>query len=1266
MNKVLIPYTRFLSNGSYFVFISAAGTGQSRRHGHVVNRWTGDVVEDSQGSVFYLRDLDSGVFWSVGFQPVQNVGSHYEATSSPGSFKIIHENEEVRAIWEITVSPGENCEIHRLQLQNLSGRPRRIEVTSYLEVVLNYQGADVGHQAFSKLFVQTDYVKEQGMLVAERRPRANGETWPVVFQALIGAEAAEWETDRLRFLGRGRTQAAPLACTTKGPLSGTVGNVLDPSFSLRTVVSLAGTESRTVSFVTGLAETREKALAWVESYRSPKKVETIRAEAEAAELRVREQLKISPDQADKFQDWAAVILYGQRKLRRSLSSGLDLQPGRAEPSRFHVPRDRPTVVIRGEWDQALTQEIVQARAYWGTKGFYTNLVLLLDGSTTLPEGLDDRVFFWPMIEITRAELDILFLASSVVVEGQWPEVGALQKTVDRSPRATALQQRSSGLSAAEPLQFFNGYGGFSEDGKEYVIRLPWLDGELKRPPLPWINVIANEKFGFLTSETGAGCTWARNSQANRLTPWSNEPVADPHGEALYVRDEETGKLWSPLPGPAPAPCGYETRHGFGYSQYRSVYQRLQQEVTAFVARLDPVKITRVRLTNGTSKSRRLSLVAYQRLVMGSLPEHPSLIVTWPEKKTGTLRASNMAAHEFRGGLAFSGVTVSGAEVEKRYVSGDRLALVGRHGTMASPAGLQPGQNLDDVLGAGLDPCFAQQMVFTLEAGASAEFAILLGEGLSETECAKLCARYQAGPAIDQALHEAKDFWQTLVTGIQIKTPSPAIDLMVNGWLAYQTLSCRMWGRTAFYQSSGAYGYRDQLQDSAAMLPLRPEIVREQILLHARHQFLEGDILHWWHPEPIERGLRTKFSDDLLWLPFITSHYVKSTGDEAFLSTVEPWLTAPILREGEDEVYLKPALSGERADLYEHCCRAMDRSLTRGAHGLPLMGTGDWNDGMNRVGREGRGESVWLGFFLHVILTNFLPLCVRRGDTARMQRYEAYRSQLALALNDTGWDGEWYRRAYYDNGDPLGSKENEECRIDALAQAWAIISKVAPPEKADAAMASLARELICESDRLIRLLAPPFVHTKNDPGYIKGYVAGVRENGGQYTHAASWVVRAVAEHGQNNRAARLLEMLMPISHARTESEANHYKVEPFAVAADIYGAPPHVGRGGWTWYTGSCGWLYRVAIESILGLTMENGQTLILRPCVPDDWPEFRMTYRPPESGACYEIAVQNPSGRAKAVVAASLDDQVLAVVEGAARIPMTTDSRTHQVRIVLG
>lgn len=797
---------------------------------------------------------------------------------------------------------------------------------------------------------------------------------------------------------------------------------------------------------------------------------------------------------------------------------------------------------------------------------------------------------------------------------------------------------------AQPVAARAQHGQFSEDGTEYLLE---VGPALAPTPQPWINVIANEHCGCLTSELGAGYTWAANSREYRITPWSNDPVTDAPGEALYVRDDETGEYWSLLPGPVPADANYQVRHGFGYSIFAHTSHSLAQQATVFVPPRDPVKITRVRIQNTSARTRRLSLICYAELVLGgAAAETRGRVQTTIEGNV--ILARNPAGGEFSERVAFAAAVSTTPLAMSATTS--RRSFIGR-GTVVDADALGQ-QVLDGRAGADVDPCAALLGGVTLEPGATLDCAFLLGSGADEAATRTCLDRYATIESTDEALQAIRDFWQELLGAVQVRTPVPALNLMFNGWLAYQNLACRMWGRSAFYQSGGAFGFRDQLQDSSALLYLDPGITRAQILLHAAHQFVEGDVLHWWHP-PTSKGIRTRFSDDLLWLPQVTHFYLATTGDASMLDEDVGLVTAEPLGVADDERFVWPRAAAESASLYEHCCRALDRSLTAGERGLPLMGVGDWNDGMNRVGREGKGESVWLGFFLFDILTHWIPICEQRGDAQRARSYRVYRRGLHSALNDAGWDGQWYRRAYYDSGVPLGSAQNDECRIDALAQAWAVISRAAPEPRARQCLAEMKAQLVDESAGLIRLLTPAFDRTPHDPGYIKGYVPGVRENGGQYTHAALWAVRALAEHGEADTAARLLEMLSPI----TRSQDAAYRGEPYVIAADVYGEPPHTGRAGWTWYTGSAGWMYRVLLESILGFELINGDVVKLRPCLPRSWPGYSLRYRFP-GGTVYHFEVERTD------TGSSTSEG--AVRDGAIVVPLVLDGGEHTVRVRAG
>ncbi|QXD15157.1 hypothetical protein GQ464_017395 [Rhodocaloribacter litoris] len=1095
-----------------------------------LTRYRPDPTSDTDGYFIYVRDLEAGTLWSAGYLPVRRRPDQYAVRFGPQAALFERRDGDLttRMVVVPVASDEAGVDLRHVTVVNHGTRRRRLDLTSYAEVVLNTPGADASHPAFSKLFVQTAWDAGRQALVARRRLRSPDDLpgWLVHTLVTDPPATVTFETDRMAFLGRGRDVTGPRALDPGAALGGTTGSVLDAIASLRVPLDLPPGGQATVTFLLGGGATEAAVWEMVDRLRS------------------------------------------REAIRRALS-GVTAEV-------------RPVVV-------------------------------------TLPPARTPRY-----------------------------------RPVD--PPA-ASPGGSPARAAEEPLRFDNGYGGFSADGKAYVIRLaPDGTRALRRPPLPWTNVVANERHGFLVTESGAGYVWSVNSRENRLTPWFNDPVSDPYGEALYLRDEDDGVFWSPLPGPVPGAGGYEVRHGFGYTTFRHESRGLACETTLFVPRHDPVRVTRLHLTNRGTVPRRLSVVAYHRLVMGVHPHETAPHVVTSEQN-GVLLARNPVNRPYEGQVTFATLAVDPPAGETSFTT-DRTAFLGPAGHLTAPSALVHDDRLDGRTGSGLDPCLAFQSSFTIPPGETVTCLVLLGQGGDEEEALRLATVYRDAGQADAALEGVRAFWEDLTGRVHIATPAPEIDLMANGWLLYQNLSCRMWGRSAYYQAGGAFGYRDQLQDAAALVYTRPDLTRAQILLHAAHQFVEGDVMHWWHP-PDDRGLRTRFSDDLLWLPYVTAFYVHATGDRGVLDETAPFLTARLLDEGEDEAFLQPRPSGEAGDVYTHCVRAIDRSLTRGAHGLPLMGTGDWNDGMNRVGRGGRGESVWLGFFLHHVLDLFMPFVEARGDTARRQRYEAYRAALRSALNEAGWDGAWYRRAYYDDGTPLGSAAGDECRIDAIAQAWAVLSGVAPPERARQALDALEAHLVDERAGLIRLLTPPFDRTPHDPGYIKGYVPGVRENGGQYTHGALWAVRALAEAGRGDRAATLLRMLSPVAHAATPEAAGRYRVEPYVIAADVYGEPPHVGRGGWTWYTGSAGWMYRVVLESLLGLRLEDGRYLVLRPVLPGNWPGVRFTYRPDDRGTVYHVDVRTASNHERP--RATFDGRPLAIEAGGVRVPLLRDGQAHRV-----
>jgi len=1350
------PHTRVLSNGRYWTLLTGAGGGLSQWGSVAATRWAGDRVCDRDGVHVYLRDLDSGEVWSLGTQPMVAGSGRPTARGGNGVATLMRRARGIDARCEVCVAPDADAELRRVVVANSSPGARRIEVTCYAEVVLGDRAADYAHPAFAKLFVETDFVADQEALTARRRPRSANEAPLWMAASLHGhppcAGELDFETDRCRFLGRGRSVSDPAALEGEG-MSRTVGKVLDPVFAMRRRLFLAPSQEASLVFVIAAAADRDAALAAVSARRS---VENQRQTFEAAaELERKRQRRCGLGSGEAFflQDLAGAMVYQHPALRAGAAALSTSSADRGSIGRFGLTGDSLVVVLAtGHADEGSAggrlDSVLRAVRYWGELGLPVSLVVVCDdaGCRSSPKpcplhtraakasiSAPARIFVRRGCDLGDNTLAALHVRAQWVVGKSAPDLRSqdADAQVQRKPKLLRSPSRAA-AAPAKPLLLDNGFGGFSADGREYVIRV--RPGQTSgRPPMPWVNVVSNPRLGFLVSESGAAYTWCGNSRQNKLTPWSNDPVVDGHGEALYLRDDDSGRVWSPQPGPVASGAECEVRHGLGYSVWRQRYEGIDQEVTAFVDVRDPVRYLRVRLRNRGDRARSLSVFSYAHLVLGVQPVDDSrFVITDADEDAGVLFARNPMSEDYAGEVAFAALAVrtgapsavapadasvvvaseasavvasdasavapadasavvaseasavvpagasaiaeqSGAPVPSQPTgtcglagwTTDRASFLGRNGCPAAPAAVVSGQPLDRRSGAGLDPCFALQAQVKLAPRTEVSVIFVLGQAGSREEAAAVAARCLEAGADEASLAVVREQWVQLCGAVEVETPSKGLDVLLGGWLLYQTLACRIQARSAFYQSGGALGFRDQLQDSMALVYSRPDLVRAQIMLHAAHQFVEGDVLHWWHP-PLARGTRTRFSDDLLWLPYVTAFYASTTGDEAVLDDKVGFVKSRLLMDGEDETYLRAEPSEKSATLYDHCCLAIDRSLTRGVHGLPLMGTGDWNDGMNRVGRLGRGESVWLGFFLTTILDAFVPRCQARGDIDRARNYRAYRASLVTALNDAGWDGAWYRRAYYDDGSPLGSAADDECRIDALAQSWAVLSGVASPERAEAAMDAVEELLVVPEAGIIRLLAPPFDRTTHDPGYIKGYVPGIRENGGQYTHAALWVVRALAQMGRRDSAFELLDMVTPTSHAANAEAAGLYKVEPYVVAADIYGVAPHMGRGGWSWYTGSAAWMYRTALESVLGLTVEAGKSLRLKPCVPDQWPAYSVRYRVPGGKTRYEIEVANPDRNSEAVVSATLDGHALELEDGAVRWPLADDGRVHRVRVVLG
>jgi cyclic beta-1,2-glucan synthetase len=1281
------PATHLLSNGRYTVMITAAGSGYTRWQDQSVSRWREDATSDDWGSYVFLRDVRSGAVWSAGLQPTSAEPDSYAVAFNEDRVEISRRDDGLTTTLEVLVSAEDDAEVRRVSIVNTGDLPREIEVTSYTELVLAPHMADVAHPVFSKLFVETEHLPGIGALLATRRRRdtADSEIWAahlaVVDGEIIGK--LEFETDRARFLGRGRSIRSPIAVLEGRPLSGSTGAVLDPIFALRRRVRIAPGAKVRIAFWTMVGGSRKAILDLVDKHHD---VTAFDRAATLAWTQAQVQLHhlgITQAQAGQFQRLAGHLIYATPALRpptETLEHGAAGQPGLWS---MGISGDLPIIVLRiSDVDHLdVARDLLAAAAYWRMKRFALDVVILNERATSYVQDLQAALealvrasqsrlqAFDPGavggVYVLRADLvaaETCALLTSVARVVLSAERGSIVEQLDRAAKAQGPPQprsRPLAISSGAPspatrpeLEFFNGLGGFAEDGKEYVVIL----GPGQSTPAPWVNVIANPHFGFDVSADGAGCTWSLNSREHRLTPWSNDPVGDRGGQVLYLRDEETGELWSPTAAPIRDEAAtYIARHGWGYSRFEHSDRGLDLALVEYVPLADPVKISRLTIRNVSGRRRRLSVTAYVEWVLGSSrAEAAPFTMTQIDPETGALFARNRWSSDFGSRVAF--VDLGGRQTSW---TGDRREFIGRNGALANPLALARSAGLSNRVGAGLDPCGALQTTLELAPGQSAELVCFLGDAATDAEASALVARYRAAD-LDAVLDAVRQNWDSLLGAVQVETPDRPLDVLLNGWLLYQTIACRLWARSAFYQASGAYGFRDQLQDAMSLAAIRPAITRQHLLRAAARQFVEGDVQHWWLPHS-GQGVRTRFADDRIWLAYCTAHYVGVTGDADVLAEDVGFLDGPLLAVIEHESFFHPTVAGETAPLYEHCARALDASLLLGGHGLPLFGGGDWNDGMNRVGVQGRGESVWLGWFLYATLQAFLPLAQARRDDARTTAWAAHLVALKASLESEAWDGDWYRRGWFDDGTPLGSSASEECRIDSIAQSWAVISGAADPQRAARAMAAVERDLILPETGLALLFAPPFDQTPLDPGYIKAYPAGIRENGGQYTHAALWSVIAFATLGDGDEAADLLSLLNPINHARTRAEAHRYKVEPYVVAADVYSRPPHVGRGGWTWYTGAAGWMQRAGLESVLGLRL-SGASLHLDPCIPKAWPGFKVFLR--HETARYEINVENPHSVSRGVAYAACDG---AVIEARPlRLPLVDDGQTHHILVRLG
>ncbi len=1288
-----IPQLHLLSNGNFNVVISNMGGGYSAWLGKSLTRWQPDGVLDPWGTWIYLQEMENrtnseSTLWSASYQPIPGDSADMQVTFHAHMAVFRRSFDKIVSEMQVTVASEDPVEIRRIHIQNNSNRKRHLRVTSYGEVILSPQAVDARHPAFNKLFIESEYVEDLNLQIFSRRPRSKDETPLLMAHMLIsedGISSHRHEADRNVFIGRGHTIQNPVALTSDLYLTGSSGATLDPIFALGREIELNAHSNFKLAYLTFIGESRDEILSIAQKYQQWTFIDRSFQLADIFSHSHFNKQGVNSKKLKEILQILSNLIYPSRNSRSAEEIISSNRLGQSGLWRFGVSGDFPILLVSIDdvHQTDLIREALIVYKYLRSRRYQIDLIILNEQHTNYgaelsgfiirlirnmncEDFLNQRggIYLLHSDQMDKNEKILIQTAARVVFKGSEgsleSQLGAYIKPIHHLPKFLPTSQSKkvimADLSSYEEklggkieTVFNNGFGGFSTDGKEFVIN--YQPG--KMTPAPWVNVIGYPQFGFMVSESGSQCTWSLNSGENRLTPWSNDPVRDPSGEILYLRDEETGEVWNPTPLPAGATQPYRIRHGSGYTIFEHYSHDLIQTLTLFASPTDAVKIIHLKLKNLKELTRRITATQYVEWVLGTThAANASFIIPEYDNNSESLLAINPYNAEFGEQTAFLS-----ASKPIHGMTADRTEFLGRAGSPGSPAGLSR-IGLESRIKAGEDPCAVLQLHMDLAPGESEEIYFVLGQGKNRKEALQLVEKYHHVEQVAQTFQETKSFWEDILSTIQIDTPNPVMNLIQNRWVLYQTLSCRIWGRTAFYQSSGAFGFRDQLQDVLALLQVKPEIARQHLLLAAAHQFEEGDVLHWWHP-PFSRGVRTRFSDDLLWLPYVVAEYVDVTGDNSILQEEIPFLKGPQLKDNEEEHYETFSYSDQKFSLMDHCLRAISKGSTQGIHNLPLIGTGDWNDGLNRVGEKGLGESIWLAWFLYDVLQRFARICESQGEMQTAQLFKQQAKDYAKAVEEFGWDGAWYRRAYYDNGKPLGSRENQEGQIDAIAQSWAVISGAGDPQRQQQAMNSVLERLVKPSDRLLLLLTPPFDKSTQNPGYIKGYLPGTRENGGQYTHAAIWTAWAFQKLKDGRQISQLYDLLNPILHANDHQKATTYRVEPYVIAADIYSQPPYVRRGGWTWYTGSAGWYYRLSIEAILGMT-KCGESLSFNPIISSEWESYTIHYK--YEKAVYTILVENPQHVESGIHQVELDGEILPDHI----IPLSKTAGEHQVIVRMG
>ena len=1277
------PVAHVLSNGHYSVMLTASGDGFSTCDQVSINRWRPDRTGCGYGNFIYVRDLDSGQIWSPTFHPTRRQPDQYHVDFAHDQVEFRRRDGTIDTRLDVTISPSHNLEIRRVTLSNRGDHEVTLETTSYLEIVADKYLAEAAHPAFNKLFIETEFIRDDNQLLAWRRLRAADDpTHYVMHQVYCESPLSrpvEYETDRKAFLGRGRTLNRPVALETRFPLSCRTGFSTEPILSLRAIVKVPAGRSVTVCYATAYGHSREEALGLGQVLGKTFSSEHLFSLAHTSSRLELKFLNITTRQHNAIQNLVGAIYYPTMAMLSPSAVRSKNVLGQSGLWRFGISGDDPVLLLRihEARDLPVVKDVLMAYEFLRTQCVKVDLVILNEEPVSYdrplyhqimeltanlrihePPQIRPSLFVLPGYLLSEAETILLATVARIVFTEasglyiQVPRVvknnGLVTATPSAPVKLISKPIQPQPMAENQALLFFNGIGGFSPDGQEYVMQL----SSDVYPPAPWINVLANDRFGCLVSETGAGYTWAGNSRENKLTTWSNDPVQDSPSEAVLIKDLVTGELTSPTALAVGQPGLYTVRHGFGYSVFTHQRLGLSLTLTLLVAAEDPVKLWCLTIEDLSGQDRKLAATLYVEWVLGVLRDQGvPYILTGYEPEQDLMWARNVYGE----GSTSQSACLFASEPITSY-SGDRQAFVGIGGSVLNPQALAAMQ-LDQKAGIGLDPCGAIQVMVDLPAHSTKELVFGLCQEDGLVSAARLASHYRDPLRARQALQQVRGFWQGKLGQVQIHTPDQAIDLMANGWLLYQVMACRIKARAAFYQCGGAFGFRDQLQDVLACLDADPALVRRQILKACAHQFVEGDVQHWWH-EPSGTGIRSRITDDLLWLPYVTAAYIRQTGDLALLAENVSFLEGNLLQPNQAEAMFVPRIAAESGSVYQHCLRTITRASQFGTHNLPLMGGGDWNDGMNQVGIGGQGESVWLAWFLVSVLKNFSPVCEQMADLSQAQLYRIQAVALQEQIEQAAWDGRWYIRAFFDDGTPLGSSSSAECQIDSISQSWAVLSGGSEPSRAIIAVDSANRHLVHPENNVIQLLTPPFNLSPHDPGYIKGYYPGVRENGGQYTHAAIWLAMANAQLRNSAEAYRQLTMLNPVNATATLKDVLRYEKEPYVVVADILACDPLKGKGGWSWYTGSAGWMYQAILHTLLGIRREQDK-LYIEPALPMVFASYSVDYQHGHSRYLIQVRCQSSYRQPRFVY--TLDGQICPE----AYIPLVDDNQEHHVVLEL-